>query len=217
MMEVDRNDSLSTLNKIRLNSFLKHQLLSGVDMDLSSFRSLSDGSLIDLFQSGEVTAFDTLLERYRPLILSTAFRIMRNKDEAETVAQEAALRVFRNLQQFAGQSKFSTWLYRITENVSYTAYAKNRRRLEVLDAYAIETDGSSYTTTPESEADFTAMIAGLTTDEKQLVVLRFVEDRELRDIAIILDIGLSATKMRLYRALDKLREQQTTPESLHRH
>ena len=176
-------------------------------MDLSSFRSLSDGSLIDLFKSGEVTAFDTLLERYRPLILSTAFRIVRNTDEAETVAQEAALRVFRNLKQFAGQSKFSTWLYRITENVSYTAYAKNRRRLEVLDAYAVETEGSSYTTTPESETDFTAMIAGLTTEEKQIVVLRFVEDRELRDIAIILDIGLSATKMRLYRVLDKLREQ----------
>lgn len=181
-------------------------------MDLSSFRTLSDGSLIDLFQSGEVTAFDTLLERYRPLILSTAFRIMRNQDEAETVAQDAALRVFRNLQQFAGQSKFSTWLYRITENVSYTAYAKNRRRLEVMDAYAGEL-GGDYTTNLDSEADFTRMIAGLTAEEKQLVVLRFVEDREFRDIAIILDIGLSATKMRLYRVLDKLREQ-TAGESL---
>ena len=195
---------------------LKDQLLTGVDMDYSSFRSLSDGSLIDLFQSGEVTAFDTLLERYRPLMLSTAFRILRNKDEAETVAQDAALRVFRNLQHFAGQSKFSTWLYRITENVSYTAYAKNRRRLEVLHAYAVETETGETeagdTTTPESETDFIAMIAGLTTEEKQLLVLRFLEDRELRDIAIILDIGLSATKMRLYRALDKIRAQ-AAPEN----
>jgi RNA polymerase sigma-70 factor (ECF subfamily) len=196
-------------------SWLKHQLLFGVGMDLSSFRSLSDGSLIDLFQSGEVTAFDILLERYRPLILSTALRIMRNKDEAETVAQDAALRVFRNLQHFAGQSKFSTWLYRITENVSYTAYAKNKRHLEVLHAYAVETEAGD-TTTPESETDFTAMIAGLTTEEKQLLVLRFVEERELRDIAIILDIGLSATKMRLYRGLEKLRAQ-AAPELPHGH
>ena len=79
-------------------------------------RKQEDKKLIDLALSGEETAFKALLEKYRNLVFSIMLKMVRNKQEAEDLTQEAFMKAFVSLSSFNDEFAFSTWLMKIASN-----------------------------------------------------------------------------------------------------
>jgi len=90
---------------------------------------LSDQALISLIKNGDKDAFTVLVKRYEKKVLNILFLQLGSIPELEDLAQEVFIKVFKNLKNFRGEAKFSTWLYRITINVSYDYRRKKQTSL----------------------------------------------------------------------------------------
>ena len=161
------------------------------------------------YQTG---AFEILLRRYEPVVFRTCLRYLGNRQEAEEAAQDAFLRVFHGLPKFRADAQFRTWLYRIVANVCATRFAKLRREAERRRDYQQhiqDTARLSYESV-ETELQISGPVAEaldqLSHEDRQVIVLRHVSDLTVPEMAEVLGAKLSAAKMRLHRAENRLRE-----------
>jgi len=90
-----------------------------------------DSFYIEKVVAGDNSAYRTLVEKHKELVFTIAVKILRNREEAEEVAQDVFLKAFNALPNFKAEAKFSTWLYRITYN---TAISQSRRKKPVFSA-----------------------------------------------------------------------------------
>jgi RNA polymerase sigma-70 factor, ECF subfamily len=159
-------------------------------------------ALVKNAQEGNSEAFEDLVRATQNDVYTLAYRLTNNKDDARDVAQEAYLRAFRSLKRFRGDSKFSTWMYRITANCAST-YLKLRTKYRHDDLENDELFDEKPESSPDTMAEVgdlrervTMALADLTPILRAVVVLRDVYD----------GITESAAKVRLHRARRKLRE-----------
>src|SRR5690554_6876483 len=89
---------------------------------------MSDEQLIKEITAGNDTAFRTLMERYQRQVFRTTMGFVHMKEDAEDITQEVFIRVYQSLHTFQGESEFSTWLYRITVNMSLNFLRRNRKK-----------------------------------------------------------------------------------------
>ncbi len=158
----------------------------------------------------ETRAFEVLVRRIQPQIYRHALRYLQQPEDAWEVTQEVLLRLFRNLHRFEGRSRFNTWLYRIVENQCHSfVEARSRRTLSDHVSALIQIHEETHRSPQEEEQEdthcVTLALTSLPAASREVLHLRFVAEQSLEEIAQTLDIGLSATKMRLYRALESLR------------
>ena len=158
------------------------------------------------------TAFEVLLRRYEPLVFRTCCRYLRNEQEAEEACQDAFLRAFHGIPQFKGRSTFRTWLFRIVANVCATRYAGLKRATERYAEYCSEATAGlpCQDMHPPNELEDIQGVIGeglemLSPHDRQILILRHVPGLSLEELSELLNLGLSATKMRLYRAGQRLR------------
>lgn len=157
-------------------------------------------------------AYRELVEKYEGLVFGTCQKMLGSRPDAEEVTQDAFLRVFHKLEQFEGRSAFKTWLFRIVYNDCMTrrkklAITRERRVLVEEEQVAIIQERERPTSPAAFERDENVRIAlsQLKEDEEKIICLRFISDLSLDQMAEVLDMGLSATKMRLYRAMEKFK------------
>lgn len=164
----------------------------------------------------DVRAFEQLAAHYYPIVRSVGRRVVGNRDEAETVAQDALLRVFHHLPRLRDPARFEGWIRRITVNVAKSYISKERREREITDAAGVEL--ALVMEAPliqQKDSDlFAQLLTRLNLEERSILALRFVDDLGFADIAAHLGLKLSATKMRYYRALEKLQCAITVDEQL---
>ena len=167
----------------------------------------------------ELADFDGVVRVYRPRILRFLLSSLADRDAAETLTQECFLKAWNARAQFRGDSSLSTWLTRIAVNLmrdhlrsrSLRFWQKTRgTALDVMDISDWIPDGRS---SPESAALARDQVAAvwraveeLSTQQRTVFVLRFVDEMELEEIAETLGMNLSTVKSHLYRALGILRE-----------
>lgn len=175
-------------------------------------RRLSDEELVQRAH-GELfhitRAYEELMRRYQRTLFNVCARYLGNDRDADDVCQEVMLKVLYGLKNFEGKSKFKTWLYSITYNECITQYRKERRKRRLLDALSLDpVEEASEDKTPsiEEKAGLDMWLVHVNQIDREILVLRFVAELEFQEIADIMHMGLSATKMRYKRALDKLRE-----------
>ena len=159
----------------------------------------------------DVTAYRELLRRHEPLVYRSCLKMLGSVQDAEEACQDAFLQVFHKIHQFEGRSAFKTWLYRIVYNRCIETRRRDARRSE-NHAKLIE-EMTQDEITREDPAMKNALtgkvheiIAKMKGEDCRLVTLRYVSGLRLQEIAVVLQIGLSATKMRLYRAQEKFKE-----------
>ncbi|TMV08009.1 RNA polymerase sigma factor [Ruegeria sediminis] len=157
----------------------------------------SDDALLVLFANGDHGAARDLTGRLGPRCYSVAMRVLGNRAEAEDVAQEAMMRLWRMAPDWRpGQAKVSTWLYRVTLNLCMDL--KRRKPHEALDAVPEPQDGAK--TVPEriqeaARADaLQAALMQLPERQRQAVVLRHIEELTNPEIAGIMDISVEAVE-----------------------
>lgn len=172
---------------------------------------LSDEELV-LQACGEPShvtrAYEELMRRYQRTLFKVCARYLGNEGDADDVTQEVMLKVLHGLRKFEGKSKFKTWLYSITYNECITQYRKERRKQRLIRALSLDPqEEASDEKAPklEEKGGLDRWLVHVGPIEREILVLRFVAELEFQEIADIMHLGLSATKMRYKRALDKLR------------
>lgn len=183
----------------------------------------SDNTLIRKAQAGDSHAFSELVKRYEQTIYGFSFKVCRNKEKAEETLQDTFINVYRKLDQFNGESKFSTWLYSIVTN---NCLMKRRKRkidedMVYLDAPPMGNDEAhgaltipSWNETPAEElmrgelrSHLDEAIQKLPLDYRIVFILRDIENKGAEETAKILKLSVPAVKSRLRRARVFLREQ----------
>jgi RNA polymerase sigma-70 factor (ECF subfamily) len=175
------------------------------------------GDEVDLIvaraRTGEPGAFDRLVELTYGDAYTLAYRLTGNEHDAADVVQEAYLRVYRSLDGFRGDARFTTWLYRVTANCASSHLGRrHRHRHEQLKDDEPLVDGCQ-DHDPEQRVDSAVLratlekaIAQLSPGLRAVVVLRDVYELPHVDIAKELGISVTAAKVRLHRARGQLRD-----------
>ena len=180
--------------------------------------------LVQKAQTGDALAFEYLVRQYDQQVLSIALSFTNHAEDAKDIYQEVFIRVFRALPGFRFESKFSTWLHKITTNVCLTHRQKAKRhRHQSLDQEIELSDGSTYalseviaddTATPEKEtqdSEITQQIQKalevLSPQQKLVFTLKHYQGYKLREIAEMMNCAEGTVKKHLFVANEKLREQ----------
>ncbi|MGW8182142.1 MAG: RNA polymerase sigma factor [bacterium] len=158
------------------------------------------------------SAFEEILRRYEPVVLRTCYRYLGDLAEAEEACQDVFLRIYGKISQFEGRSSLRTWLYRIVFNVCSSRRTKMQRRSqrEVMGGEVRQKRAGNLLMTPNFRVE--QALGQLSPGDKEILLLRFDDDLSLEDIAQVMGLELSATKMRLYRSMERFKRIYTEVE-----
>ncbi len=182
---------------------------------------IAERRLLRRLRRGDHRAFATIVRSYQQRVFNIVFRLLGNREEAEDVAQDVFVTVYQNASSFRGESKFSTWLYRVAVNHSKNRlkYLKRRGRHagRPLDEVAErqmamgsgETQPSYHAAIPrpddlaqgrQLEAIIQQEMARLDEDHRLLVVLRDIQGLSYQQMAEVTGLNVGTIKSRLHRA-----------------
>ncbi len=179
-------------------------------------------SLLRRLRDRDERAFRELVNDHRDRVFNITYRMLGNRHEAEDVAQEVFITVFKTIETFREESKFSTWLYRVTVNhcknrIKYLARRHDRDRDE-LDETSQQQNGAvsgapvrakhpdKALESAQMEKLLQEAIASLDDDQRAVVILRDVEDLSIEEICEITGLPDGTVKSRLHRARLVLRK-----------
>jgi RNA polymerase sigma factor (sigma-70 family) len=173
----------------------------------------SDAELVERVQKGETRCFAELLSRHQDQVFSLALRFVRGERDAEDISQEAFLRAYRGLEEFRRDSKFSTWLYRITWNLCADWLRRNRkpgRTTMAIDDASDLPDGrvelEQRLLAEEEKEKVRLALDGLDDKYRAVLVLHYYQRMSYDQVAAVLEVPMKTVETRLYRARKLLRE-----------
>ncbi|RJG17613.1 RNA polymerase sigma factor SigW [Paenibacillus thiaminolyticus] len=175
--------------------------------------------LARLARKGDTRAFAEIVELYKDKIYHLAYRMLNNRHEAEDVVQDTFLRVYRNLDRYDENQKFSTWIYRIGTNLCIDRLRKRKPNYS-LDAEMTEQEGvdgyamipsddrtpESYLIVSETQRMVQEAINSLPSKYRSVMVLRYLQDMSLQEISDVLDMPVTTIKTRVHRGREFLRK-----------
>ena len=167
--------------------------------------------LIKKAQNGDLRSFEQLAAEFQGKIFNIALGIMGNPHDAEDAAQNALIKIYRAIGDFKFQSKFSTWVYRITTNVCMDELRKSKRPSKVSsdelgdDAFGI-CDTESQALKSETAEKLREAISGLNDEHRKVIVLRDINGFSYEEIAKITKSSTGTVKSRISRARAALKE-----------
>lgn len=175
----------------------------------------SDRRVVDAVLAGDREAFRVLVERESRSVIGVCRRVLGDPTEAEDAAQDTFTRAYQALATYRGDGPFGAWLRRIALRVAIARLATRREasRLddELLDPRVARLASGEDPETAylglEYRADVIDAIAALPASQRDVVLLRFVDDLTLQDIARITDNPIGTVKSRLSRGVTTLRDQ----------
>lgn len=184
--------------------------------DFTMESSLEEIELINQARARRREAYEELVRRHHPKILQLCLSLLKNASEAEDAAQDIFLKVYRSLENFRGESSFSTWLYRIASNHCMDILRReSRRKTESWDEM-VEREGEKihrlFAPSPDSSktleaADlFKRILSHLPEDYRLILTLRELQGLSYEEISHAMDCSLNSVKARLRRARQSLQE-----------
>lgn len=184
--------------------------------------TINDQHYIDKILQGETNAFAVLVDRYKDMIFTLALKMVKNREEAEEVAQDTFIKIYSSLSKFKGDSKFSTWIYKIAYNTCLDRLKKSKKEdsnisIDEFSAHLIKTMDNALSALEEKERKQTIQkcLNLLPSDENFLLTLFYFDDQNLEEIGKIMNISANNAKVKLFRSRQKLAiilRQQLEPE-----
>jgi len=175
---------------------------------------MSETEIIHKLQQGNEQAFKQLVENYQKLVVNTCFGIVHNSEDAQDIAQEVFIEVFRSIQNFRADAKLTTWLYRIAVNRSLNFIRDNKRR-KWFQSFEVGHDKNaqfkeieaSHHETPASELEnkqratlLHQAIDSLAENQKVAFTLNKYEDLSYKEISEVMDLSVSSVESLIHRA-----------------
>jgi RNA polymerase sigma-70 factor (ECF subfamily) len=184
--------------------------------------ALTDHELVALAQKGSEKAYRELLGRYQRPVFSLVYRMLRDREQAEDLAQETFVRVFNNIGRYDPKYKFSSWIFKIATNLTIDHIRKKEVATVSIDGsrYAVTSDeieASTITVASDDEnpeelleakelgESIEGAIGALRAEYRTAILLRHVEGREYQEIADIMGLPLGTVKTFIHRARHELR------------
>ena len=171
----------------------------------------NDQLYIDKVINGDTNAFAYLVDAYKSMVFSLAFKMTKNREEAEEVSQDAFIKAFKNLSKFKGDSKFSTWLYRIAYHACLDAIKKNKNHNNSLEINEITYNQIASVDNilqgierKERAKVMNDCLLKLPEDERALIWMFYFDELNLKEIIEVTEISEANLKVKLHRARKKL-------------
>ncbi len=182
-----------------------------------------DKLLVDRFKGGDQSAFDEMVSRYWDRIFSRVLQLLKNRQDAEEVTQDAFVRAHKGLENFRGDASFSTWLFQIATNLAHNKYWywwRRRRDVSISLEQSIVDDGGATlidvlpamgedprmaTVTHEFVERVSESMELLSEKHREILKLRTVNHLSYEEIAENLEISVGTVKSRIARARESLR------------
>jgi len=171
----------------------------------------NDQQLIDAILAGDSQSFSILVDCYKDLVFTLALRMVKHREEAEEVSQDTFIKVFRSLNKFKGDSKFSTWIYRIAYNTCLDRLKKHKREQNVIaiDEYTehqVKTMDNALDVLEKEERKQAIQycLTLLPSDDSALLTLFYFKELSLEEIADIVGLNANNVKVKLFRSRKKL-------------
>ena len=165
---------------------------------------------ITKIQTGETEHFAFLLERYSQPVFSLINKIVGSREDAEELTQDVFMKVFRSLDSFQRNSSFSTWLYRIAYNTAISAMRKRKHEWITLEESIVgdvDEDEDEYGIGNINEEQIHCLeeaLQQLPFEERTLILLFYMQEKSIEEIAIIVDLSVPNVKTKLHRIRKKL-------------
>ncbi|MEW6104226.1 MAG: sigma-70 family RNA polymerase sigma factor [bacterium] len=161
--------------------------------------------LIQKIVDRDEDAFEQLVKEYRHSVLNTIYRYIGDSAEAQDIAQEVFIKVWQHAKNFRGESRFSTWLYRIVVNQCLNYRAKKRESLPILENTISSNSDVSFEDEEEKVAIKKA-VNELPERQRIALILSKFEGKSYKEIAQIMKVSLSSVESLIFRARENLRE-----------
>lgn len=179
---------------------------------------LSDNEIISRVLQGEQNAYTELVNRYQNYVFTLTLRMIKSREDAEEVAQDVFIKAYRSLADFRGESKFSTWLYTITNTTSITFLRKKKLEIHSLNNVkvfeAADSLNSGFRANMVEQKSRVNMvnqaISMLSPDDAEVITLFYKAEQSLEEISKILGLETNTVKVRLHRARTRLKEKMET-------
>lgn len=172
---------------------------------------LNDQHYIDLIIEGNTNAFSALVDRYKDLVFTLSLKMLQNREEAEEAAQDTFVKIYNSLNRFKGDSKFSTWIYKITYNNCLDRLKKqktNRAVVPINEFTEHEVRSLMNVIDTIEETERKQMIKHclelLPAEDNFLLTLYYFNESPLKEISEVVGINENNLKIKLYRSRKKL-------------
>jgi len=162
---------------------------------------------------GDMQAFSYLVDKYKDMVFTLAFRILKNRENAEEVAQDSFVKVYQNLKKFKSKSKFSTWLYRIVYNTAISRVrVKQNPTMSIDDQKFFEIEDEKQNVSKSFDIENNKMILQrllnkLDESDRALITLYYLDECKISEIAEITGQNNSNIKVKLHRTRKKMQEE----------
>jgi len=198
------------------------QATKAMSVDASSASAATDRDIdfviVQRVQSGDVSAFDELILKYRERLYAIIYNLTSNREDAADLTQDAFIKAFGSIDRFKGKSSFFTWLYRIAVNTALTHLKRNRMRRffsfdsvdeemaprEVLDVLSQKADSDRAALLGELQERLNEALQKLSPKHRTVVVLFEIEGLNHQEIAEIMDCSVGTVRSRLHYAKQQL-------------
>ncbi len=184
--------------------------------------SLPDADVVRLAQEGRERAFRELVRRYERPVFSLVYRMVRDRELAEDLAQDAFIKVLNHIDRYSPEFKFSSWVFKIANNVAIDHLRRRKLNTISMDgsphaSSAAEVEASTFDVAVDQESALDelesrdlgqaieAAIGELRPEYRSCIMLRHVEGRSYEEIASTLDLPLGTVKTYIHRARHELR------------
>jgi RNA polymerase sigma-70 factor (ECF subfamily) len=170
-----------------------------------------DSFYISKVLAGDTASFSYLVDRYQDLVYGLALKMLRNGEDAEEMAQDCFVKAYRSLASYRQQSKFSTWLYRITYNSCISLMRKRKMEVRSVDEHQLSDRDEARLNQQLTEMD-KALVEKLLREameklpalDQVLITLYYFEDQSVEEISQITGLTASNVKVKIHRARKKM-------------
>lgn len=172
-------------------------------------KDTNDQIYIEKTLAGDIQAFSVIVSRYQNKVFNIVFRIIGNREDAEDLTQEIFLKVYKSLEKFKKESKFSTWIYRIAYNMTLSELRRRKMNFFSIDIIQLDEsediDNSFDDKIKEEKLNYlNQALKTLVPEELFLISLYYIEGKNIEDIALVSGNSVANIKVKLFRIRKKL-------------
>lgn len=172
---------------------------------------INDQTYIDKILKGDANAYAFLVEKYKTMVFTLALKMVKIREEAEEISQDTFIKAYKNLSKFKGDSKFSTWLYKIAYRNCLDSLKKNKEKYQTdtIDEITIHKIKATEGILEGIERKERAVVINkcmlqLPEDERSILWMFYFEELSLKEIIDITDLSEANVKVKLHRARKRL-------------
>lgn len=172
---------------------------------------INDKHYINQIIDGNTNTFSVLVNQYKDLVFTLSYKMLKNKEEAEEASQDTFVKVFNSLNKFKGDSKFSTWIYKITYNNCLDRLKKSTKEnnvfyIEDFSEYQVRAIENVLDAIDEKDRNqkIQECLQLLPSEDAFLLTLYYFDDQSIEEIAKVIDCNANNVKIKLFRSRKKL-------------